>query len=47
MSNYSRLYFKGSTVFLTIVTYQRVPLFKNPDTIAKLRFAVSQVKKAF
>ena len=45
MSNYRRLYFQGSTVFLTIVTYQRFPLFKNPDMIAKLRLAVSTVKK--
>ncbi|EAZ90110.1 REP-associated tyrosine transposase [Crocosphaera chwakensis] len=45
MSNYRRLYFKGSTIFLTIVTYQRVPLFKNSDYITKLRIAVSQVKK--
>ncbi|MDJ0845871.1 MAG: transposase [Crocosphaera sp.] len=45
MSNYRRLYLKGSTVFLTIVTYQRVPLFKNYEYVAKLRLPVSQVKK--
>ena len=45
MSNYRRLYLKGSTVFLTLVTCQRVSLFNNFDYIAKLRLAVSQVKK--
>ena len=30
MPNYRRVYLKGSTVFITLVTYQRAPLFLDP-----------------
>jgi len=45
MSQYRRFYREGCTVFLTIVTYKRINLFKNPDNIDKLRLAIAKVKK--
>lgn len=44
MSNYRRLYLQGSTIFLTIVTYNRQPIFANPDHISLLRQAIAKVK---
>ena len=37
MSQYHRLYQKGGIVFLTIVTYNRQRIFKNPRNIDLLR----------
>jgi putative transposase len=39
MSFYRRANIPGSTVFLTIVTHQRRPLFLDPDNIRKLKQA--------
>ncbi len=49
MPNYRRVYIPGGIYFLTLVTYCRRPLFKNPDNIALLRAAIAlvQVKKPF
>ena len=44
MSNYRRLYLQGSTIFLTIVTYNRQPIFANPNNISLLRQAIAKVK---
>lgn len=45
MPEYRRAYTAGGTVFLTLVTYQRQPIFNNPENIAKLRNAVAIVRK--
>ncbi|MGL5943600.1 MAG: transposase [Waterburya sp.] len=44
MPNYRRVYIPGGTYFLTLVTYCRRPLFKDPDNIALLRTAIALVK---
>ncbi|MGL6343641.1 MAG: hypothetical protein ACRC80_31415 [Waterburya sp.] len=41
MLNYRRVYLPGGIYFLTLVTYCRRPLFKNPDNIALLRAAIA------
>ena len=43
MPNYRRLYVPGGTVFLTVVTHERRPLFKDPRNIARLRQAATTV----
>ncbi|MGL6340768.1 MAG: hypothetical protein ACRC80_16705 [Waterburya sp.] len=43
MPNYRRVYLPGSIYFLTLVTYCRRPLFKNPDKIALLRTAIALI----
>lgn len=45
MADYRRLYLPGGTFFLTLVTYQRQPLFTDPNNISRLRHAVASVKK--
>jgi len=44
MPNYRRAYIPGSTVFLTCVTYNRVPLFADSVNIGRLRQAVWQAR---
>jgi putative transposase len=44
MSQYRRNYIPGGTFFLTLVTYQRMPLFSNPENIHSLRFALSTTR---
>ncbi len=44
MSEYRRFYQKGGIVFLTIVTYNRQTIFKNPRNIDLLRKATATVK---
>jgi len=44
MPEYRRAYAPGGSFFLTIVTYNRAPLFANPVSVAKLRDAMLTVK---
>jgi putative transposase len=44
MPNYRRAYIPGSTVFLTLVTDRRVPLFNKPNNINHLRQAIHKTK---
>lgn len=44
MPEYRRIYVLGGTFFITLVTYQRKPLFSNPENISKLRHAVATVR---
>jgi putative transposase len=44
MPNYRRVYVPGGTYFLTLVTYCRRPLFKEPSNINTLRSAIAKVK---
>jgi putative transposase len=44
MQNYRRIYLPGGTFFLTLVTYNRTPLFSNSENIFCLRFALANVK---
>jgi putative transposase len=41
MVAYRRLYRPGSTVFLTLVTYHRIPIFADAQTVAELRKAIA------
>jgi putative transposase len=43
MPNYRRLYVPGGTVFLTVVTHERRPLFKDAQNILRLRAAAQTV----
>ena len=43
MPEYRRLYLANATVFLTLVTYKRQPIFNNPKNISRLRKATAQV----
>ena len=43
MPNYRRLYVPGATVFLTVVTHERRPLFQDPRNIERLRQAATTV----
>lgn len=45
MSEYRRNYIQGGTFFLTLVTYDRTPIFSNPVNILKLRVATSTTRK--
>jgi putative transposase len=36
---YRRIFIPGATYFFTLVTYQRRPIFSNPETVEKLRCA--------
>lgn len=47
MPNYRRAYVPGGTFFVTIVTYQRRPLFTDPANIALLRRILANVRKEF
>jgi putative transposase len=44
MSNYRRFYIPGGTIFLTLVTYQRYPIFSQPENVSLLRHAVANVR---
>ena len=44
MPNYRRFYVPGGTYFFTIVTYQRQPIFANPENISRLRKAIATIK---
>jgi len=44
MSNYRRLYIPGGTYSFTLVTYQRQPIFTDPQHIDLLRQAFREVK---
>lgn len=43
MPEYRRAHPSGGTLFLTIVTYERVPLFADPENVARLRRALTAV----
>jgi putative transposase len=45
MPQYRRYYRSSGCVFLTIVTYQRQPIFANPENIELLRRVVAKTKK--
>ena len=45
MPEYRRLYLPGGTIFLTLVTYKRQPLFSNPENISRLREATAQMRQ--
>ena len=47
MPEYRRVFLKGGTYFITIVTYQRVPLFTNPQAREYLHHAFVDVKSRF
>ncbi|WP_246275651.1 hypothetical protein [Brasilonema bromeliae] len=44
MSQHRRCYVPGGTVFLTLVTYYRTPLFSEPENISRLRTAVAKTR---
>lgn len=44
MSEYRRAYVPGGTFFLTLVTYQRTPIFSNPENISRLRSALKTMR---
>lgn len=44
MPNYHRNYTPGSTVFLTLVTFSRRPIFAEPENVKCLRHAMATVK---
>jgi putative transposase len=41
MPEYRRAYIPGGTLFLTLVTYQRQPIFSHPDNISRLLSAIA------
>jgi putative transposase len=43
MPDYRRAYIPGGTVFLTMVTHGRMPLFQCPENVGRLREALRQV----
>jgi putative transposase len=43
MPQYRRAYLSGCTVFLTLVTYKRSPLFTSPEHMSRLRQALQTV----
>ncbi|WP_245587452.1 REP-associated tyrosine transposase [Cylindrospermum stagnale] len=45
MSQYCRSYILGGTYFLTLVTYQRNPIFSEPENVSLLRAAITQTRK--
>ncbi len=47
MSNYRRVYIKGSTVFITQVTFNRAPLFNDPGAREILRNVWRDTSKKF
>ncbi|WP_445251467.1 MULTISPECIES: REP-associated tyrosine transposase [unclassified Microcoleus] len=44
MPNYRRFYLPGGTFFLTLVTYNRTPLFSDSENVSRLRNAVAAIK---
>jgi putative transposase len=47
MSQYSRCYQTCGNYFFTLVTYQRRPIFINPDNVRNLKIAINKVKKNY
>ena len=44
MPNYRRIFIPGGSIFLTLVTFNRQPIFSEPTNVEKLRQAVAIVK---
>lgn len=44
MPEYRRAYTPGGTVFLTVTTYNRIPIFANSQNIVYLRSAVATMR---
>ena len=44
MPGYRRTYVSGGSYFLTLLTYNRTPLFQAPENISRLREAIKMVK---
>ncbi|MEG4141142.1 MULTISPECIES: hypothetical protein [unclassified Microcoleus] len=44
MPNYRRFYLPGGSFFLTLVTYNRTPLFSESENVSQLRKAVGAIK---
>lgn len=44
MPNYRRAYSPGSSIFLTLVTYNRTPIFRHPENVQRLRWAITLMK---
>ncbi|PSB07631.1 transposase [filamentous cyanobacterium CCP1] len=44
MPDYRRVYLPGHTVFLTLVTYNRTPLFANSENVDRLRWAAATLR---
>jgi putative transposase len=47
MPQYRRPYVPGGTVFLTLVTFGRAPLFREALNVSRLRRAVAEVRKVW
>ena len=45
MSQYRRSYVPGGVFFLTLVTYQRIPIFSEADNISLLRKAIAKMRQ--
>jgi putative transposase len=45
MPNYRRASVPGGVYFLTLVTYRRIPIFRDPANVISLRRALSQVRR--
>jgi hypothetical protein len=44
MSQYRRSYVPGGVYFLTLVTYQQIPLFSDVENISLLRQAIAKMR---
>ena len=44
MPDYRRAYTRGGAIFLTLVTFNRRPIFAEPDNVKRLRRAAATVK---
>ncbi len=44
MSQYRRYYVPGGMFFITVVTYNRIPLFSNVENIVRLRQAIAKMQ---
>jgi len=44
MPDYRRAYTPGEAIFLTLVTFNRRPIFAEPDNVKRLRRAAATVK---
>ena len=44
MPEYRRSYVPGGSYFLTLLTYNRTPLFQAPENISRIREAIKMVK---
>ena len=47
MSEYKRHYKYGGYYFFTVVTYKRMPIFTNNETVEKLKLAIKKVKSEY